>query len=111
MEMRSGRLCKVACSIALLTVGWSAIDTSWAADPASESQLAFDIKPQPLGSALNAFAVQSHQTILFTPEIAKGKSSRGVKGKLAPGAALAHLLTGTGLVSSRSAEGMILVSP
>ena len=109
--MPSGNLMMVACSFVLATAGLVAVDTTWAADPSAESQpVSFDIESQPLGSALNAFAVQSHQTILFTPEITKGKTSRGVKGTTTPGEALAQILVGTGLVISRSAEGIILVA-
>src|ERR1700722_3247508 len=70
----------------------------------------FDIGPQPLSSALNALALQSRQQILFTPEVAEGKRTPGVQGNLTADAALAHLLAGTGLSSSRSSEGMILVN-
>jgi iron complex outermembrane recepter protein len=109
--MPSGNLMTVACSFVLATAGLVAVDMTWAADPSAESQLvSFDIESQSLGSALNAFAIQSHQTILFTPEITKGKTSRGIKGTKTPGEALAQLLLGTGLVISRSAEGIILVA-
>jgi iron complex outermembrane recepter protein len=109
--MPSGNLMMVVCSIALATGGLVVVDTTWAADPPAESQsVSFDIESQSLGSALNAFAVQSHQRILFTPEIAKGKTSRGVKGTMTPGEALAELLVGTGLITSRSADGIILVA-
>jgi iron complex outermembrane recepter protein len=70
----------------------------------------FDIGPQSLSSALNALALQSRQQILFTPEVAEGKTTPGVQGNLTADAALARLLAGTGLSSSRSSEGMILVN-
>jgi iron complex outermembrane receptor protein len=109
--MPSGNLTMVACSFILAAAGLVAVDTTWAADSSAESQpVSFDIEAQSLGSALNAFAIQSHQTILFTPEIAKGKTSRGVKGTMVPGEALVRLLAGTGLVISRSADGIILVA-
>src|ERR1700676_898712 len=99
------------CVAASAAVGLGAIGSAQAADTAAVSQpVTFDIKPQPLASALNAFAVQSHQQILFTPEVAAGKTSPGIKGTSAPDVALARVLAGTGLVSSRSADGMILVS-
>ena len=60
--------------------------------------------------ALNALALQSRQQILFTPEVAEGKTTPGVQGNLTADAALARLLAGTGLSSSRSSEGMILVN-
>ena len=105
--MRSRTLLKWAFGMMLALPGLAAVAPSLAADSAVSSQpVVFDIKPQPLASALNAFAVQSHQTILFTPEIAVGKTSQGVKGNMAPSDALAKILAGTGLVSSRSPDGM-----
>lgn len=99
------------CCIALMAVGFSTAAISSAANPAPASQtLQFDIKPQPLASALNEFALQSHQQILFTPEIANGKTTRGAHGGFTPEAALKRLLAGTGLSASRSADGMVLVS-
>ena len=94
----------------LVLAGLGSVAPSRAADPVAATQpVTFDIKPQPLASALNSFAVQSHQTILFTPEIAAGKTSQGVKGSMLPGDALARILVGTGLASSRSRDGMILI--
>ena len=75
----------VACGVVLAMVGAGGIAPAVAAEPVNALQpVSFDIKPQPLASALNAFAVQSHQTILFTPEIVSGKTSPGVKGIVAP---------------------------
>ncbi|MGH3428922.1 MAG: TonB-dependent receptor plug domain-containing protein, partial [Mycobacteriales bacterium] len=102
---RHGRIALIAACLAVSAA-------SWAADPAPNAQaLQFDIKPQPLASALNDFAVQSHQQILFTPEITKGKTTGGARGALTPDAALKQLLAGTGLSATISAGGdMILVS-
>jgi iron complex outermembrane recepter protein len=94
-----------------MTGGLGPISSSLGADYGADSQrLDFDIKPQPLGSALNAYALQASQQILFTPELANGKATKGVQGALPPDIALASLLAGTGLVSAKSAEGMILVT-
>jgi outer membrane receptor protein involved in Fe transport len=109
--MRSKAVLRAVYCLAILTAGVGAAATSSAADPPPTAQtVQFDIKPQSLASALNALALQSHQQILFTPEIAKGKTTHGVKGALTADAALGQLLIGTGLSSSRSADGMILVS-
>lgn len=99
------------CCIGLISAVLGTAGVTWAADASPATQtLRFDIKPQPLASALNAFALQSHQQILFTPEIAKGKTTQGVHGALTPEAALEQLLAGTGLSSSKSPDGMVLVS-
>ena len=84
---------------------------AYAQDPPGSSQTAeFDIKPQSLASALSAFAVSTHQQILFTPETVRGRTTGGVSGVMTSEEALRRLLAGTGLSFSRSADGMILVS-
>ena len=109
--MHSNKNPGAVCCVALITVVLGTASISWAADPAPGSQtLQFDIKPQSLASALNAFALQSHQQILFTPEITKGKTTQGAHGALTSDAALRQLLVGTGLSSSKSADGMVLVT-
>src|ERR1035437_3008740 len=111
ITMHSRRFLTVVCGVAMAALGFATVENVLAVDTAAASQaVVFDIKPQPLASALNAFAVQSHQQILFAPEVAAGKTSRGVKGASAAEAALAQVLAGTGLVSSRSADGLILVT-
>jgi iron complex outermembrane receptor protein len=109
--MRSQTILRALWCIAILPASAGALSTSRAADPATAGQtMQFDIRPQPVNSALNALAMQTHQQILFTPEIATGKTTQGVKGKLTPEAALSQLLAGTGLSSTKSPDGMILVS-
>ncbi|MBS0416130.1 MAG: TonB-dependent receptor [Proteobacteria bacterium] len=111
--MGSSYLIRRACALALAMGGalTTTAGPAWAADPAGTSRLAsFDIKPQPLAAALSAFALQTHQQILFTPEIVKGKTTQGVSGALSADSALKRLLEGTGLVYRRSSEGLILVS-
>ena len=109
--MRSNSVLRAVCFVVIATAGVAAASVGRAADPAPTAQtISFDIKPQPLSSALNSLALQSHQQILFTPEIANGKTSKGVRGLLTADAALAQLLAGTGLSSSKSVGGMVLVS-
>src|SRR5689334_12244245 len=115
-ELGATMHCKVrfraACHIAMAVAACMGMTSlSRAADPATPTSIQFDIKPQPLATALNVLALQSHQQILFTPEVTQGKTTQGVKGLLAPEAALSRLLMGTGLSYSKSAEGMILVAP
>ena len=109
--MRSKVTWRAACCIAIfwVAVGSAAPGRATASEGAAQA-IQFDIKPQPLASALNALALQSHRQILFTPEVVKGKTTHGVKGALTVEAALAELLTGTGLAASISADGMILVA-
>jgi hemoglobin/transferrin/lactoferrin receptor protein len=82
-----------------------------AADLSAASPLIlFNISAQTLAAALDAFALQTHQQILFPPELVRGKMTRGVKGTLSSDAALSEILAGTGLAFSRSSSGVILVS-
>src|SRR6266446_5323261 len=92
--MRSSTNLRAMCCIALLAASVGTATVSKADSPSAAQTIEFDIKPQSLTSALNAFALQSHQQILFTAEVA-----------------LAQLLVGTGLSSSKSADGMVLVAP
>ena len=67
-----------------------------AAAQQAEAQ-AFEIAPQPLSSALLAFAEQTGLEVLFDARIAQGKTSPGVQGSYAPEQALRRLIAGSGL--------------
>lgn len=66
---------------------------------------AFDIGPQSLASALTAFARQSHEEILFAPDVADTKRTAGVKGTMTPLIALTVLLKDSGLPFSSTPSG------
>jgi outer membrane receptor protein involved in Fe transport len=110
--MGSNYILRQACAtvLAMSALAASGRDSRAAEPPASAQNVLFDIKPQSLAPALSEFALQTHQQILFTPEIVQAKATQGVKGAMAPEAALDKLLAGTSLVFSRSSDGMILVS-
>lgn len=78
------------------------------ATPASASAQArkFNIAGDTLARALNNFARQANQDIIFSSQQVAGKRSPGVHGEMAPGAALKTLLQGTGL----SAEGDAIIT-
>jgi len=59
--------------------------------------LAFDIPPQPLRSALTAFAEQSGWQLFYSAQVAEGLQSPGFAGYASPSATLKQLLEGTGL--------------
>jgi iron complex outermembrane receptor protein len=69
----------------------------------------FAIEPQDLSGALKAFAVQSHREIFFSPELAVGRKSKGVKGTYEDLKALNIILEGTGLDFSITTSNAILV--
>jgi outer membrane receptor protein involved in Fe transport len=88
----------------------AAVLSLWlAATPAAAQQQmrAFDIKAGDLGPALNAFARQSDQEILFTSALVAGKRTAGVSGRYEPRTALTALLAGTG-VQVASANGSVI---
>jgi iron complex outermembrane recepter protein len=62
-----------------------------------EIRIAFDITAQPLGSALNQFALQSGVEILFLPRLTQGLRSRELRATASVDQALETLLTDSGL--------------
>jgi iron complex outermembrane recepter protein len=77
---------------------------------AAEPVMTFDIPAEDLGSALRDFSRQSNQEILFSSDVVRGKSTRGIHGSLPPDAALAQLLANTGLIVSRTSGGSLLIA-
>jgi hypothetical protein len=69
----------------------------------------FDIPAQSLSSALNEFAQQSQQQILFAPDIVAQKLSLPLHGDMQPLAALKVLLKDSGLTFKTTPNGAILV--
>lgn len=103
----------------LAMVGGVVIGTSWGnqahaqqAAPASGSQASsatsprhYDIPAGPLNTVLVRFLSESGVLLSGSTELARGKNSPGVKGSYTPRAALAELLTGTGLEAKADAQG------
>lgn len=69
----------------------------------------FDIAAQSLSSALNEFARQGRQQILFAPGVVLQKFSPVVRGDMQPLAALKLLLKDSGLTFTTTPNGTILV--
>jgi iron complex outermembrane receptor protein len=84
------------------------ISTAYARAADAAPQL-FDIRPQGLAAALSEFARQSHEELLFAPEVVAQKGSHGVRGTMEPLAALKILLKDSGLSYSTTPAGAILV--
>lgn len=57
----------------------------------------FNIPPQPLGSAITAFADQANYRLLVPSDMAEGRTTSGVSGRHTPEEALTLMLAGTGL--------------
>lgn len=97
---------KIGAAAAILTLGLCLAVTL---SHGEESVRRFDIEAQNLSTALNEFALQSRQQILFTPSIVAQKLSSPVHGALQPLAALKLLLKDSGLPYATTANGAILV--
>jgi outer membrane receptor protein involved in Fe transport len=69
----------------------------WAADQQRPAVVSLDIQPQPLGTALNAFAQQSGLRVIFFSEISRGITAPRLTGTFSPEAALKKLLANTTL--------------
>ncbi len=90
------RVCVWAFSIVLGLGAAGLVAAPPVAAQQAEAQ-AFAIAPQPLSSALLAFAEQSGLEVLFDARIAQGKTSPGVQGSFTPEQALRQLLANTDL--------------
>lgn len=78
---------------------------------AGAPRLAFSIPPQPLTSALHAFAEVSGLQVSFPSELAEGRMSSPVEGSYTPQAALEALLAGTGLTYRLADAGTVTLAP
>ncbi len=76
---------------------------------ASDEARRFDISSQPLGSALVEFADRTGMAALIDAELASGKQSTVVRGRLTPQDALRILLAGTGLSFRRAGDSAFTV--
>src|SRR6266853_1242703 len=96
-----GAVLSIFCTFILLTAAYARAD-----EPAARP---FDIGPQSLAAALSEFARQSHEEILFAPDVVAQKLSSGVRGTMQPLAALKLLLKDSGLAFTTTPNGAILV--
>jgi outer membrane receptor protein involved in Fe transport len=74
----------------------------------AEDSPTINIAPQSLASALYEFGGQTGHQVLFTPDIAAAKTTRGVSGATDQQLALAQLLDGTGLTFRRSGDTFLI---
>jgi hypothetical protein len=81
------------------------------AGAAARSPVAFDIPPQPLSSALEAYSETSGVQVLYDSRLASGRRSPGVEGVVAPELALKTLLSGTDLVIRYTAANDVVLLP
>ena len=79
------------------------------APPALAQAKHIDIAPQPLAAALYQLGSQTGQQIIFSPELADAKMSKGASSADTIELALNQLLDGTGLSYKRTADAIMIV--
>lgn len=77
---------------------------------ATPADVAFDIRAQPVQSALARFAEQTGVQLLYPYDRVAGLRTEGVRGRMSPEAALTRLIAGTGLRVARSGGGVIALA-
>lgn len=83
----------------------SALDSSAVEIAQSGVRHSFDIAPQPLSDALNAFGKQADVQITADGDLIRNVSTDGVQGRMTTEQAIGRLLAGTGLTYSMSGNG------
>ena len=78
---------------------------------AQAQDLTFDIGAGDLKAALEAYAKQTGQQLVYQPDDVKGRSTPGVHGAMSSEQALTALLAGTGLKVNKDASGAIAIFP
>lgn len=89
--------------------GW--IGAAQAQAPVAASARSYDIPAGPLNTVLTRFLGESGVLLSGSTELAQGKQSPGVQGRLTPDAALAALLAGTGLKAATDDQGRYVLRP
>ena len=72
--------------------------------------LQFDVPRGDLNAALTSYMKQAGISLMYVPAAVRGISSEGVRGNLAPDAALSRILVGTGFKPKRTPSGAISIS-
>src|SRR5882672_5576568 len=96
-----GATTSLFCTLLLLSTAYAHAD--------ERAPQSFDIRPQDLAAALSEFARQSHEEILFAPDVVAEKRSGGVRGTMQSLPALKILLNESGLPFSTTLGGAILI--
>lgn len=96
-------------AIALLTA--SPLSLIVGGTPAAAQERSYDIKAQPLASAILEFSRQSNVAVLAPMELVRGKRAPALRGAYSPAEALQKLLAGSGLRAVRGADGGMSLVP
>jgi hypothetical protein len=103
-------LCRLLVCIcaALLSLKIISVDRVQAA---GSGLVTFDLSPQPLSEALEAYSTATGRPVLYDGRLTLGRVSAEVKGTFAPDAALQLLLKSTGLVARYTAQDAFIIAP
>ena len=98
-------------AMALGLIAISSVPLVYAQSPGNNGLTDFSIPAQPLASALNRFGDATGSEVLYEGDLANGRISGSVQGRLAPAEALRRLLSGTGVSARLIAEGTFVLEP
>lgn len=111
LGMKAGLRTALA-STALVSIASVALaGTAQAQSQTQRGTQQFDIPAQSLASALMRFSRETRLELFYSAELAQGKVTQGVSGKMAPAEALSRLLAGTGLTFRFSNATTITLEP
>jgi hypothetical protein len=104
-QSRSVRLCRALLFGAGLTLaGHDAISEE-------RNPVQFAIAAQPLAAALDAYSAVSGLELYYDGDLAAGRRSHRIEGRLVPEVALRELLTGSGLVARATGPNSFTLAP
>ncbi len=105
---RLSRHIRIALGCASLLAAIAPAIAQQPAQGVQSQQVAISIPAGPLENALLALGRQTDLRLVYRSEITAGKTTAGVTGSLTPSAALARLLSGTGISSRMSGNTVML---
>lgn len=79
------------------------------AAPVHAQTVSFQVPAGSLANALDAYAQQSHQQVVYKIDDVKSVSSSGVNGEMSPELALQTILAGTGFAAHRDKSGAVAI--
>ena len=104
-QSRSVRLCRALLfGVGLALPGHDAVSQT-------RSPIQFAIAAQPLAAALDSYSVISGLELYYDGDLAAGRRSHAVEGRLVPDVALRELLTGSGLVARATGPNSFTITP
>jgi hypothetical protein len=104
-QSRSVRLCRALLfGVGLALPGHDAVSQT-------RSPVQFAIAAQPLAAALDTYSVVSGLELYYDGDLAVGRRSHAVEGRLVPDLALRELLTGSGLVARATGPNSFTITP